>query len=417
MLMPTPSMTPLSVLYLLGMAQAIFLAISLLTAKKGKRRANLYLALLLLLFAIDLSNEFLESSLYGLYMLVYMVFSFPTDLLYGPLVWFYVRSICGHSLVWRGIQPFWHLLPWAVSAVLSIWSNLKAIRDPNLFDTYPELLLGNEIQPFLQNELTRPVIVLLMFVYLMMSLRCLRQHSEVIKNNFSYKEGVELRWLWRLLLALLAVYALYAFRFLLSEYFNIRDIVDTLVNVSIVVIIYALGFFGIRQPAVFSRLKVVKEGPASSASPMLNKLAASESKGALESEIDAQADLPSKYVKSSLSPEGAQALANELKIFMQEKEPFLENELNLPQLAALFEVSPNHLSQVINEQFEVNFFDFINQHRIEAAKQRLLDVDAKRYTILGLALDSGFNSKSAFYAAFKKYTGVTPLQFRNTQQI
>lgn len=410
--MPTPSMTPLSVLYLLGMVQAIFLAISLLTANKGKRRANLFLALMLSLFAVDLFNEFLDSSLYGLEMLEFMVVTFPTDLLYGPLVWLYVRSICGQALVFRGIQPLWHFLPWALFSLWAIPPSLQLIQEPNLLANYPELLLGNEIQPFLMTGLVQPYGVALIFLYLVMSLRSLRDYSEMVRNNFSYKEGVELKWLWRLLLALLIVYVAYVLRFVFSAYF----VVDLLLNLSIVVIIYALGFFGIRQPAVFSRLDVVVEGSASDVPPALSKPAPNETKGELESELDVQVDLPSKYAKSSLSPEGAQALAKELELFMQEKEPFLENELNLPQLADLFEVSSNHLSQVINEQFGVNFFDFINQHRVEAAKQRLLDVDAKRYTILGLALDSGFNSKSAFYTAFKKYTGVTPLQFRNTQQ-
>ena len=83
------------------------------------------------------------------------------------------------------------------------------------------------------------------------------------------------------------------------------------------------------------------------------------------------------------------------------------------ELAATLKVSSNHLSQAINEQSSLNFYDFVNGYRIEAAKQQLTERDPKRYTILGLALDSGFNSKSAFYKGFKKHTGMTPTAFRS----
>ena len=102
---------------------------------------------------------------------------------------------------------------------------------------------------------------------------------------------------------------------------------------------------------------------------------------------------------------------------MEQEKPYLDNELSLPKLALSLDVSPNNLSQVIYERFSMNFFDFFNSFRIEEAKQQLINLDPKRVTILGVALDSGFNSKSAFYTGFKKHTAMTPTQFRKQQLV
>jgi AraC-like DNA-binding protein len=75
-------------------------------------------------------------------------------------------------------------------------------------------------------------------------------------------------------------------------------------------------------------------------------------------------------------------------------------------------MTPHALSQVINEQFSSNFNDFINSYRVEDAKKMLMDPEGRNFTIASIAYDSGFNTLSAFNVAFKKFTGVTPSQFR-----
>jgi AraC-like DNA-binding protein len=89
----------------------------------------------------------------------------------------------------------------------------------------------------------------------------------------------------------------------------------------------------------------------------------------------------------------------------------------LPQLAEQLGLSPNYLSQVINERLEQNFFDFINWYRIEEAKHRLASPVGERDNIITLALDAGFNSKSAFYTAFKKHTAMTPSQYKKSLSV
>jgi AraC-like DNA-binding protein len=81
-------------------------------------------------------------------------------------------------------------------------------------------------------------------------------------------------------------------------------------------------------------------------------------------------------------------------------------------LADQLKVSMHHLSQVINEQYGLNFSDFINQYRIEEMKTKLTNTRYHHFKIEQIAFDTGFNSKSTFQAAFKKFTGRTPSEYR-----
>lgn len=104
----------------------------------------------------------------------------------------------------------------------------------------------------------------------------------------------------------------------------------------------------------------------------------------------------------------------ELDTHMQTDRAYLDNQLSLPQLAERLDVSVNYLSQTINQQTEKNFFDYVNGYRVEEAKQLFNDGTQQPQSILDIAMNAGFNSKSAFYTAFKKHTGMTPGAYRNS---
>jgi AraC-like DNA-binding protein len=124
---------------------------------------------------------------------------------------------------------------------------------------------------------------------------------------------------------------------------------------------------------------------------------------------------PQKYVKSGLSDEQMAHYKNRLANLMRIEKAFLKPDLTLPGLAALAGCSVNHLSQVINSGFGMGFFDYLNQHRVEYAKQLLGRPDGRHRSILSIAFAAGFNSNSSFYAAFRKASGQTPARFRQSQ--
>lgn len=98
---------------------------------------------------------------------------------------------------------------------------------------------------------------------------------------------------------------------------------------------------------------------------------------------------------------------------MTTEKPYLEADLSLPELANKLDIPSHHLSRVINEQFGVNFFDFVNQYRVEEVKSRINNPEFENLSLLGIAFDCGFNTKSAFNRVFKKMTGFTPSEYKN----
>jgi AraC-like DNA-binding protein/streptogramin lyase len=124
---------------------------------------------------------------------------------------------------------------------------------------------------------------------------------------------------------------------------------------------------------------------------------------------------PGKYKTSALTAERAAELAQKLLEVMETEKNYLNPNLTLKELSEKLMVHPNYLSQIINEKLEQSFNDFINRYRIEAAKKKLQDPKKKNKTVLEIAYDTGFYSKSVFNTAFKKFTGMTPSQFRQKQ--
>jgi len=122
-----------------------------------------------------------------------------------------------------------------------------------------------------------------------------------------------------------------------------------------------------------------------------------------------------KYAKSGLNTTQLEEFKRRLDSVMRSDQAFLRSDLTLPRLAAEVDCSVNHLSQVINSGFGMSFFDYLNQHRIAYARKQLGKCDGNNRAILNVAFAAGFNSNSAFYAAFKKYVGQTPAQYRRAQ--
>ena len=101
---------------------------------------------------------------------------------------------------------------------------------------------------------------------------------------------------------------------------------------------------------------------------------------------------------------------------MDQRRPYIDSGLKLTDLAGQLDLSPNHLSQIINENLQQNFSDFINNYRIRHAKRLLSDQEYSQEKIINIAYDSGFNNKVSFNTAFKKFEGISPSDFRKKKQ-
>ncbi|GAB4406761.1 MAG: hypothetical protein OHK0039_08680 [Bacteroidia bacterium] len=154
---------------------------------------------------------------------------------------------------------------------------------------------------------------------------------------------------------------------------------------------YVLGYMAIRQPEV---LRVLEAGQIGYM--VQTRFAEEKAAGAVEPRAESPGEEPYK------------ALAKRLEQAMNRQKPYTNPKLTLNDLAQQLEVQPYLLSKLINEHYDKNFFDFVNQYRVEAFIQRAKVPEYKDYTLLSIALDVGFNSKTAFNRAFKKVTDQSP---------
>jgi AraC-like DNA-binding protein len=103
---------------------------------------------------------------------------------------------------------------------------------------------------------------------------------------------------------------------------------------------------------------------------------------------------------------------NKLKALMNENKLFTNPDLKLALLSREVGLTPHQLSKLINEKFAKSFNDYVNEHRVNEFILRVNDSKYQSFTIYGIALDVGFNSKSSFNTAFKKITGKTPSDYK-----
>lgn len=121
-----------------------------------------------------------------------------------------------------------------------------------------------------------------------------------------------------------------------------------------------------------------------------------------------------RYRKSLLPEELVRSKGKEIELYMEEDCPYLEPDFQLPELARKVELSTVQTSQVLNRYFETGFIPLVQRYRVEHAK-KLLSSRNSSFSVLDIAMESGFNSKSAFNASFRKYAGISPTEFRTLQ--
>ena len=375
-----PSLNTWTVLLLFAAAQGLFLALVLFTQQRGNRRANRVLALLIILFSLRLIETV---GYWTKYLLVFPHFALTTaafPFLFGVLLYFYARCLTGEQFQF-GKREWLHFLPFVLHVGwLTLFYRLSSEIKLRILQQF----IGVENPKFTSWLYFGFFLIqtLHMLFYAGLTLRLLKQHARPAKNGVL--EQISLRWLRNLTIgfsSFVLLTLLYVFWLQLG--FPYSRAVDALVLIAMASQIYLIGYMTLRQPEIFSGALAIKNAP--------------------------------KYEKSTLTPARAETYLNKLLQLMETKKLFTNNNLKLQDLADKLNLSPHHLSQIINERRGQNFFDFLNQYRIEEAKKYLHDTEKQNYTILSIALEVGFNNKASFNTAFKKHTGMTPSQFRDAE--
>jgi AraC-like DNA-binding protein len=399
-------MNVLPFVFLLGAAQGFSLALLLAGLKRGNRIANRYLITLLVVFSIDLVASFLSVTYAFRRYPVLIGITWPLGFLYGPLLYFYVKSLTGQAgQIHRG-RLIAHGIP---AILLYIYLIPVFLMDPAtkgeawFFENSHLKNYSPVVDPILY------VIILQVGGYLALSLRVLKVHAKNIRENYSSLEHISLVWLRNLIILFFCLVCLFTFSALFSQYLGMYQEAAFLFPLMTAMLIYGMGYRGIRQPEIFTASETVQGSDRIEANGRLLEPSA----GVPQSQPEEENRQGGKYRKSSLTPEQSESILAQLLHVMEQERPYRESSLTLTMLSNMLDASPHHVSQVLNEKLGKSFFDFINEYRVQETKNALASSEAERFSILGIALDAGFNSKSAFYTAFKKHTGITPTQFKD----
>ena len=223
-------------------------------------------------------------------------------------------------------------------------------------------------------------------LYSILSLLLLRKHKAHIEQFASSTHEIDLSWLEHILGAVILMIASVAIFNLV--FFEMP--LNAFMNGLVLLIIFFIAYHSLKQKEIFpvddqERADIMSISDTKSMDASRAKILSEE-----------------KLVE-------LKALLNDLMI---SKEPYLDSELSLSNRARQLMMTTHQLSYVINAGYDENFYGFINKFRVEKAKRLLLDNEANKFSMLGIAFESGFNSKTSFNTAFKKITGKTPSEFK-----
>ncbi|NIW79837.1 MAG: helix-turn-helix domain-containing protein [Calditrichae bacterium] len=194
------------------------------------------------------------------------------------------------------------------------------------------------------------------------------------QSDFSSTALRRFSWVKILVLSSLIIWGLYTWLYFYNQQW-LNQIVPVVISASL----YGLGYYGYKFPELFRNIQVKQ--------------------------------LNSKYEFSRLSEDDKDLYSSTLVGLMKDEKLYANPDLKLQTLASRLDISPQNLSQIINERFHQNFSEFVNSFRVDEAKRLLVDVAHRHLTIVAIANEVGFNSKSAFNTAFKKFTKQTPSEY------
>jgi len=359
------------VLYI-GISQSLFAGL-LIATKKPFTTANRIMAAWLFMFGIEMIFALLNSNVIEMYSFPFITFT------YGPLLWFYVRFMTNPDRRFNWLNLL-HFTPFIAFFTISvIFRSEPLVRDLRGFFK-PDKLISLRIIYAISFFFSITAYSTLAFIEIV-------KHQKNLMDLVSYRSGkLTLNWLKILSISFLtACFVLFVLGGLnmIGSYIPFDPYIVIFGFMAVFSIAYS--FYGIKQPAIFG--EVVKDQKDAGKSP-------------------------ARYLKSGLKEQQADKYLQKLIAHMEHKKPYLDSDLTIHDLSRQTGIPRHYITEVLNEKYKRNFFTFINEYRVKEAIARMSAPEFKNYTILAIAFDSGFNSKSTFNTFFKNFTGKTPSGYR-----
>jgi AraC-like DNA-binding protein len=324
-------------------------------------------------------------------------FVMPLPLLPGVFLYFYLLSF-KETITWKKAFPHFIIV---IIFFIVTYLNLSRISE-----LYPD---ANQLPP---EALRRPATLTILlvrtvqqFFYYFLSRKALNSYQKSIQNLFSETSRIDLRWARFLVNGYIVLIS--AFLIIFPLLLRFPDYFTSLLLLNMAIgapYIYIASYKGIMQPTIWQ------------VQPSISKETLEEEIHEIEVHALERRDSV-KTDKPKIPDSKIDEIITGVNKLMEEDKLYQEPELTLQQLSEKLQM-PNYLvSQAINEGLKKSFYDLINGYRIEEAKRLLLDPRNMNYTVLSVGFEAGFNSKTTFNTVFKKFTGLTPTEFRDKQKI
>lgn len=353
--------------------QAILFA-GLILFKKPRLKTNIFLALLVFFYALIPLNIVLVNVLKD-YDLLYIFRYIQMEMLYGigPVLYFYTKCITNPKFTLKK-KHYYHFIPFVLefifyrTSIYRIGSNGLYLKE---LPTYSYVYLTQQW-----------IGVTSILVYSFISLGILAKHQRLLKDYYSKIKNLSLRWLQAPIIYFASYFILWQILTEADRFFfdrNLREYYFLPNFVLLSIVTYWIGFKGYVQ----------KEREVVYLKPFAKK------------------SKPITFQKDD-------DFISKINTLMDTRKPYLNPELNLSILAELLDMKPKQVSLKINQNFSKNFYDLINFYRVKEFQECVKSNNNQKLSLLGLAYNCGFNSKSTFNSVFKKQTKLTPTQYIKT---
>jgi AraC-like DNA-binding protein len=369
-------------IFLLASIQGVLLSLVLLFRKEN-HAANIFLSLGILALSSELFADVYYSKGWYQTFIHFSGLTSPMPLTYGPLFYFYTKFLTKEHEKFS-LKNLLHFLPF-ISAII--------ILSPVFF--YP----ANEKLVFVQKaiagnhpfvfDIIEIVIPIQGLIYTVLMIVLVLNYNKKIKESYSNIEKINLDWLKYLTFGMIFCWSTVALSKITGFFIDASLEFEIVLHTSISILIYSIGYMNLNQPEIFTK----------------------------RCEEETNGNVQEKYKKSGLDSLTAEEIKNKLLGVMEKQKPHLDSDLTLLKLAEIVSVSGHHLSEVINSKLNKTYYDFINEYRVEEFKNKIKDPSTANYSLISIAFDSGFQSKTSFNTIFKKHTNQTPSEYKSSLKL
>lgn len=361
---------PLEIVLFIIVFNLLLFSVFLISFKKPSDNRHFFLGIFFLALAINIFHVItLRLPEYFTRMVHLYYLGSPFAYVYAPGLYLYIlRLIRNYRFRYYDLLHFLPFLCFTIYLCFTFYFEPAEIKIDRIYR-----------HSVLNHSLWISLVVLLhiqIVTYIILGILAVRRYRRRIKNYYASVEKINYSWIKFIFLSVILLWLVDLLRFIsnLSNMASFHSI-EVILFSGFLLLCYVIIYKAVRQPAIFNISYLQQE----------RKPSLSES-------------VREKYGKILLD-------------YMDSEKPYLDPDITLPELAKKVAIPVRSLSEIINNDLNKNFYDFINSYRIRES-ERLLKESTRFKTVLEVLYEVGFNSKTAFHNAFKKNTGMTPTQYK-----